>query len=73
MAELTDPTEFLAGRPRCCELDFGGSHYRCGRCNAVTGMYGHYRGGEYRDGRWRSMPSHFCCPNDCENPEAHDG
>lgn len=29
-------------RVRCCEEDWGGSHYHCGECGEVTGMYGHY-------------------------------
>jgi hypothetical protein len=66
-------TALLAGRTRCCDQDHGGSHYHCGRCNGVTGMYGHHRGGEYRDGKWRRIEPHFCCPNNCENPEAHRG
>lgn len=28
-------------RVRCCEEDWGGSHYHCGQCGEVTGMYGH--------------------------------
>ena len=30
------------GRKRCCEEDFGGSHYHCGHCGEVSGMYGHF-------------------------------
>lgn len=26
---------------RCCEEDFGGSHYHCAKCGKVGGMYGH--------------------------------
>lgn len=29
------------GHARCCEEDYGGSHYHCARCDGVTGMYGH--------------------------------
>lgn len=29
-------------RERCCDEDFGGSHYHCSQCNAVTGMMGHW-------------------------------
>jgi len=35
---------------RCCAEDFGGSHYHCGNCNAVTGMYGHYAARVFPDG-----------------------
>lgn len=27
---------------RCCEEDYGGSHYHCANCGEVSGMYGHY-------------------------------
>lgn len=27
---------------RCCNQDYGGSHYHCSNCGAVTGMLGHY-------------------------------
>ncbi len=32
----------MTGWRRCCEEDWGGSHYHCAGCGAVTGMYGHY-------------------------------
>lgn len=60
------------GREPCCPLDFGGSHYHCARCDCVTGMYGHYRGGEWLDGKFRKFAKpHMCCPGDCASPEAH--
>lgn len=37
------------GEP-CCEKDYGGSHYHCGHCGEVTGMYGHFVIATYRDG-----------------------
>lgn len=37
---------------RCCDQDFGGSHYHCGRCNdpKPTSMQGHYL--RFDDGTW---------------------
>lgn len=59
-------------RECCDETDFGGSHYHCAHCNGVTGMYGHMSGGAFRDGKFRKHAErHFCCPGDCQNPEAH--
>jgi hypothetical protein len=26
---------------RCCDEDYGGSHYHCARCGAACGMMGH--------------------------------
>ena len=61
-------------RDRCCDRDSGGSHYHCSRCNEVTGMYGHYRGGKWTaDGFQPFAESHFCCPDACESPSAHAG
>ncbi len=34
-------------RGPCCDEDWGGSHYHCGYCGAVTGMYGHFVGELY--------------------------
>lgn len=43
LAEVGQPFDLGGGRPRCCDQDFGGSHYHCGGgCGAVTSMYGHY-------------------------------
>ena len=59
------------GRPRCCDQDFGGSHYHCARCGAVTGMYGHWEGGRFDGDRFVTFEAHMCCPDDCAMPEAH--
>lgn len=37
-----------------------GSHYHCGQCNEVTGMYGHYVSGHW-DEKFRKTEGHFCC------------
>lgn len=39
---MTTPAnqERIGGRRRCCDEDFGGSHYHCGRCRRVSGMMG---------------------------------
>jgi hypothetical protein len=35
-------------------------------------MYGHYRALEFLpNGKTRQMEGHFCCPGDCEKPDAH--
>ena len=39
-------------RRLCCDQDYGGSHYHCAKCEAVTGMFGHYTNGARIDGRW---------------------
>jgi len=31
----------LIGRERCCDEDYGGSHYHCAKCGGVCGMMGH--------------------------------
>ena len=31
-------------RPKCCDEDYGGSHYHCAQCGEVTGMMGHFLG-----------------------------
>lgn len=59
------------GRKRCCAEDFGGSHYHCGGCGAVTGQLGHYKAVEWVNGRRRTMEGHQCCPNACTLPQAH--
>lgn len=65
-------TGTVPGGPRCCPEDWGGSHYHCAGCNGVTGMYGHYRGGYFRYGKWvKFAEAHMCCPDRCEKPEAH--
>lgn len=38
-----------SGRERCCDEDYGGSHYHCTRCGAVTSMMGHYSKDECED------------------------
>lgn len=43
------------GREPCCSQDYGGSHYHCARCGAVTGMYGHYTTGVMFDGKWLKL------------------
>lgn len=59
----------------CCGApDYGGSHWHCARCNALTGMYdGHYKDGEFgNDRKWHAYAErHMCCPGNCEKPEAH--
>lgn len=42
---------------RCCDQDFGGSHYHCGNCGQVSSMYGHSYG-EDADGKiiWKCDP-----------------
>ena len=34
--------EKIQGRARCCDKDFGGSHYHCGNCGEVSSMLGHF-------------------------------
>lgn len=42
---MTEPVRIAdleRGRDRCCDQDYGGSHYHCGRCGEVASMMGHY-------------------------------
>lgn len=34
----------MQGRDRCCDQDYGGSHYHCGNCGKASSMLGHYIG-----------------------------
>lgn len=63
----------ILGRPRCCDDDFGGSHYHCGSCGEVSSSMGHWRGGAYVDGKWVKFEGHVCCPTKCHLGEPHPG
>ena len=55
--------EEVMGREPCCDEDYGGSHYHCGRCGKTSSMMGHLT--TYCKVRGRTL-SHMCCPSDCE-------
>jgi hypothetical protein len=64
------------GRERCCEEDFGGSHYHCAHCGQVSSMQGHYgdptayqrpicqhtTASTHRTSDGRTITIGFCCP-----------
>lgn len=56
--------EPFQGRIRCCEDDYGGTHWHCAKCNGVTSMMGHLTSGfRYRD-EWVEFPdgkTYFTC------------
>lgn len=62
----------MIGREPCCDQDFGGSHYHCPRCWAVTSMLGHHVGVHwFPNPRTKKMDatkveSHLHCPDYCE-------
>ena len=61
--------EPFQGRIRCCEDDFGGSHWHCGRCGRVSSIYGHLTSGIYHRGEWIPFPdgkSHFTCDSETQ-------
>ena len=70
-----EPIPLYAGRPRCpepnCPRPVDDRHYHCARCSGITGMYGHYRGVEWLNGKARAIDGHMCCPDNCEQPDAH--
>ena len=61
--ENMDEREKFIGRKPCCEQDFGGSHYHCGRCNGVTGMMGHST--VFCKVTGERTLHHQCCPGNC--------
>jgi hypothetical protein len=47
----------------CCKNAMG-SHWHCGRCDAVSSMLGHYT--TFCRVQNETTDGHMCCPNDCE-------
>lgn len=39
---LSDESGDEIEHERCCDQDYGGSHYHCANCGLVSSMFGHY-------------------------------
>lgn len=58
---------------RCCDEDFGGSHYHCAYCRGVSGMQGHPECVAKANADRRAIPRTLCQVGDCNLYADHVG